>query len=174
MEPVYYGIAVEPEEAARLAMVMTRQTGCWFVSSLTETDRDRGSALVKAEGVLAALDSAKELCEPLVRSVVPMWPTEPAGYVVLARAQMEDGVVERDTFPVDESRARKILEMIDVCYSEGLGPDTDEFLIVISGWFPDLAKAEEFSHLPWEEVMAEARAKVKEDTQGERNEDTQV
>ena len=75
MKPVYYGIAVEPEEAGHLAAVMSQQPDGHFVASLTDTDEEPIRALVTSPNVLGRLLSARDLCGALVRSVAPLWPT---------------------------------------------------------------------------------------------------
>lgn len=76
MDPIYYGLAVEAEEASSLAAVMTQQPSSFFVSSLSGTDEGRVGYLLNQEGVWGRLQSVEHLCSPLVRSITPLWPNE--------------------------------------------------------------------------------------------------
>jgi hypothetical protein len=75
MKPIAYGITVEPAEVGHLAATMTQLPDFQFMCSIPDAPSDAVSALLDAEHIWGRLQSAQDICGPLVRSVAPLWPT---------------------------------------------------------------------------------------------------
>lgn len=109
-----------------------------------EISRDEHEQLLgeNADSKLLPSDLLKELC--IKTNTVMYW----------------DNIDQQVKFKVlvpqlSKSTARIILEMEDVCFSEGQGPDNTELLSLIADAFPELKK--EFSYLRWPEQRNKAK-----------------